>query len=67
MKVSLKELLFARKQIIHILDHRTDNAHRDFHLFGPLKEFLGRQKFHSDDQFQDSVLHGINMLVPAGR
>lgn len=33
----------------------TDLASSDFHLFGPLKEFLGGQHFSTDDEVKQGV------------
>ena len=33
-----------------------DQVPRDFHLFGPLKEFLGGQHFNTDDEVKQAVL-----------
>jgi len=33
-----------------------DLAPSDFHLFGPIKEFLGGQNFSTDDEMKQAVL-----------
>jgi len=36
--------------------YSPDLAPSDFHLFGPLKEFLGGQQFSTDDEVKQPVL-----------
>jgi len=36
--------------------YSSDLAPSDFHLFGPLKEFLGGQHFSTDDEVKQAVL-----------
>ena len=36
--------------------YSPDLAPSDFHLFGPLKEFLGGQHFTADDEVKQAVL-----------
>jgi len=36
--------------------YSLDLALSDFHLFGPLKEFLGGQHFSTDDEVKQAVL-----------
>jgi len=39
--------------------HNPDFSPSNFHLFGPLKEFLGGKKFSTDDEVKRAVLRMV--------
>jgi len=43
-------------EVLPHLPHSPDLAPSDFHVFGPLKEFLGGQHFSTDDEVKQAVL-----------
>jgi hypothetical protein len=54
-------------EIMNHHPHNPDLASSDFHLFGPMKVYLGGQKFQTDDELlnwlcgQDKTLYGVGI------
>ena len=45
----------ARSHTAHTTVATITDLHFDFHTFGPLKEAMGRKKFHSDEEVRHAV------------
>jgi hypothetical protein len=46
-------------EIFNHFPYSLDSAPSDYHLFGPMKDHLGGQKFKTDDELKHSVLNWL--------
>jgi hypothetical protein len=47
-------------EVMEYPDHSPDLASPDFHLFGPLKEALGRRRFRCDEDTKNAMHHWLH-------
>jgi hypothetical protein len=50
---------FEGWETINDLPYRIDLAPSDFHLFEPMKVYLGKQKYKTEDELKRGVLNRV--------